>query len=186
MQGNISVNSVQSPCLRLSTYPFPISTLSKIIISILGGPCAELFIISHCNLLSHVNWHIGFMSFIAIPNMQPNMVYFSISLHPCDPSFCYQVLLATTKILQDFCSSCIVQRLRHQRCHLVILGAFLDLLFQDERVPTDLLIQCKRQTENVGLMSPGVLLTVEFAQNFDMRKWCKSAPVLMCEILLFQ
>ena len=36
--GNISVNSVQSPCLRLSTYPFPISTLSKIIIFILRAP----------------------------------------------------------------------------------------------------------------------------------------------------
>lgn len=75
MQGNISVNSVQSPCLRLSTYPFPISSLSKIIIFILRAPCAPffifLFLISHCKLLSHVDWYAGFMSFTAVVTCNP-------------------------------------------------------------------------------------------------------------------
>lgn len=69
-----SLNSAQSPCLRLSTYPFPISPLSKIIIFILGASRGWFFsslFISHRNLLSHVDWHAGFMSFIALLTCNP-------------------------------------------------------------------------------------------------------------------
>lgn len=43
LQENITVSNVQSPSSHLSTYPFPISTLSKIIIFILAASCAQFF-----------------------------------------------------------------------------------------------------------------------------------------------
>lgn len=87
MHRKISVTGGSSPGPRLSAYPFPTSTLSKIIIFILGAPREIRFFIlfSHFNLLSRVDWHPGFISFIAVPSTQPNMVYFSICPWPCRP-----------------------------------------------------------------------------------------------------
>lgn len=87
MHRKISVTAGSSPGPRLSAYPFPTSTLSKIIIFILGAPREIRFFIlfSHFNLLSHVDWHPGFMPFITVPNTQPNMVYFSICPWPRGP-----------------------------------------------------------------------------------------------------
>lgn len=82
MQRNISLNSVQSPCLCLSTYPFPISTLSKIIISILGASRTLFFFFfkSNYNLLSHVDLHTGFMSFVTFLTCNP-LQFISQPLH---------------------------------------------------------------------------------------------------------
>lgn len=118
MQGNISVNSVQSPCLRLSTYPFPISTLSKIIIFILRAPCAQGFFISHCNLLSHVDWHAGFMSFIALLTCNP-IWFISQSLYTLAIPASVIEPPGRSKDTAGHLPAAEVQRLRSQGSHLV-------------------------------------------------------------------
>lgn len=91
LQENITVSNIQSPSLHLSSYPFPISTLSKIIIFILAASCAQFFLfcfhtiaVISC-LLTHqldvIYRH---------PNVRPNAVYFSISIRPPEHRHCYR------------------------------------------------------------------------------------------------
>lgn len=96
-QENIIVSNVQSPSLHLSTYPFPIFPLSKIIIFILAASCSEFFsyfyffpftflsvAVISC-LLTH-RLHVIYRH----PNGRPGAVYFSISLRPPEHRHSYR------------------------------------------------------------------------------------------------
>lgn len=131
MQGNINVNSVHSPCLCLSTYPFPISTLSKIIIFILGAPRARVFFISHCNLLSRVDWHAGFMSFIALLTCNP-IWFISQSLHTLMIPAC---VIGTPGRSRDTAGRSPRLQFKGYGAEGVVFRAPLDPLLHDESPP---------------------------------------------------
>lgn len=72
----------------LINLPFSHSHLIKNNYLYCRGPSPPGFFIPHYNPLSHVDWHAGFISFIAL--LTCYMLYFSISPHPCDPCLPYR------------------------------------------------------------------------------------------------
>lgn len=91
----------------LINLPFSHFHLIKKSLSLFSGPLVlGFFFISHCNLLSHVDWHTGFMSFIALLTCNPiwvvsqSLYTLMISASVIEPPG------RSKKIPQDVCRGC--------------------------------------------------------------------------------
>lgn len=87
-----------------------------------------------------------------LPNMQPNMVYFSASRHPRDPRLLFS---SFPRCFRDAAGGLL--QFKAEKLKGVILWPPHDLLLLDKRPPAGLLIECSRKRVKMTvLMSPCV------------------------------